>query len=756
MADRLLQVRDLRLYFRTTRGVVQAVDGVDLDMDSNEAVAVIGESGCGKTSFIRGLLRLLPRNVHTFTGRVILRGTDIMALSEERFRSEVRWIRMSMVAQAAMNALNPVLRVGEQVAEPLVVHQGLSKKAALRQAGEVFKLVGVSTDFLSRYAFELSGGMRQRAILAMALITKPDLVVLDEPTSALDMLTQANIMNVLKGIKRDLQQSFIFITHDVSTTSELSDRGVVMYAGHIVEISSAAQFYLDPFHPYSRKLMASVPSLEVKKELEFIRGQPPSLLNPPTGCRFAERCHLRMDVCAQEPPMFAFEDGRQVKCWLYEHASKGAVGAAQAVTAVPGGSERTVMPLRVDAPVAARSAGGYGAPAPQHTASGPATSSSGPAAMSLTPGEERTTATARNQAAKPSVPSAAPAAPRATATASKDKPMADNVLLSVKDLRTWFELRRMVFARAGYVKAVDGVTFDLNRGETLAIVGESGSGKTSLLRTVLGLYKATSGQIHFDGMDLRALKPHEMRTYRQDLGYVQQDPYGALPPFLSLGSILAEPMKVNGIKNAKERADRIEQVLEEVKLTPVSDFLSKFPHMLSGGQQQRAVIARAMILRPKMIAADEPVSMLDASVRVEVLRLLRQIQAAHDLAVIYITHDLSTVRHFSERIFIMYAAKTVEKAPTEALIERHLHPYSKALLAAIPNPDPENAKRMRVVPGGEPPSLVHPPAGCRFHPRCPEKIAGLCDAQEPPAFMPYPEHEVECWLFREGDERRAN
>jgi len=279
---------------------------------------VIGESGCGKTSFIRAILRLLPRNVETYKGQVILEDTDIMKLSEDRFRTHVRWVRISMVAQAAMNALNPVLRVGDQVSEPLVVHQGLNKKEALAQAAEVFRMVGVAPDFLSRYAFELSGGMRQRAILAMALITKPDLVVLDEPTSALDMLTQANIMNVLKGIKRDLHQSFIFITHDVATTSELADRGVVMYAGHIVEITSAEQFFLNPFHPYSQKLMASVPTLKERKELEFIPGQPPSLLNPPTGCRFADRCHRRFEDCDQEPPMFALEDGRQVKCWLYK------------------------------------------------------------------------------------------------------------------------------------------------------------------------------------------------------------------------------------------------------------------------------------------------------------------------------------------------------------------------------------------------------------------------------------------------------
>lgn len=318
MEEGLLQVRGLSLYFRTTKGVVQAVDNVDLEMRSAEALAVIGESGCGKTSLIRAILRLLPNNVHTYKGKVILLGTDIMKLPEERFRTQVRWRQISMVAQAAMNALNPVIRVGDQVSEPLIVHQGMGKKPALVRAAEVFRMVGIPTDFLSRYAFEMSGGMRQRAILAMALITEPSLVVLDEPTSALDMLTQANIMNVLKGIKQDLGQSFIFITHDVATTSELSDRGVVMYAGQLVEISSnAAQFYLDPLHPYSRKLMASVPTLRQKKELEFIPGQPPSLINPPVGCRFAARCKQRFDMCDQEPPMFSLEGGRQVKCWLY-------------------------------------------------------------------------------------------------------------------------------------------------------------------------------------------------------------------------------------------------------------------------------------------------------------------------------------------------------------------------------------------------------------------------------------------------------
>lgn len=323
-------------------------------------------------------------------------------------------------------------------------------------------------------------------------------------------------------------------------------------------------------------------------------------------------------------------------------------------------------------------------------------------------------------------------------------------LLEVKDLRQWFELRKFVFARAGYVKAVDGVSFALPRGEALALVGESGSGKTTLARTVLGLYKPTSGDVIFEGLRLKTLNKRQMREYRSDIGYIQQDPYGALPPFMNIRNLLSEPMKINGIRDRDEQDRRIREVMEEVRLTPVSDFLEKFPHMLSGGQQQRVVIARGMILNPKLIAADEPVSMLDASVRVEILKLLRRIQEEHNLGVIYITHDLSTVRYFAERIFIMYAAKTVEKAPVESLLEHHFHPYTVALLAAIPDPDPENAKRLRDVPPGEPPNLVHPPSGCRFHPRCSQMIKGLCDVEEPPEFYPLDgvEHSVECWLYK--------
>jgi peptide/nickel transport system ATP-binding protein len=313
----LLRVEDLKLYYRTGRGVVRAVDGVSFDLRRNEALVVLGESGCGKSSLSKALMRLLPRNVQEYSGRVFLDGTDVTAFDDERFRSEVQWVRISMVMQAAMNALNPVVRIGEQVAEPLRVHRGWPRARAMERAAEVFGLVGISADFLQRYPFELSGGMRQRAVLAMALVTEPDLVILDEPTSALDVLTQASIMNVLKRIKRELGTSFMLITHDVATSSEIADRVALMYAGQIVELADAAQFFREPAHPYSKLLMASVPRLRQEQVPEYIPGQPPNLLDLPTGCRFAARCPSRFERCVVNPDPLPLPGRREARCGWY-------------------------------------------------------------------------------------------------------------------------------------------------------------------------------------------------------------------------------------------------------------------------------------------------------------------------------------------------------------------------------------------------------------------------------------------------------
>jgi peptide/nickel transport system ATP-binding protein len=323
----LLRTENLTLHYRSERGVVRAVDGIDFTIAEREAIVILGESGCGKSSLTKALLRMLPRNVAAYSGSVWFDGRDIMLLDDETFRREVRWTAISMVMQAAMNALNPVVRVGEQVAEPLRVHRGWSRTRALDKAAETFALVGLPTDFLTRYPFELSGGMRQRAVLAMALVTEPKLVILDEPTSALDVLTQANIMNVLKRIKETLGTSFILITHDVATSSEIANRVALMYGGQLVEVASAAHFFRTPSHPYSRLLMASVPRLHDKHEPVHIPGQPPNLLDLPVGCRFADRCPSRFDRCGEPPPVQVDAAGNTVRCWL---AAAGATAATEA------------------------------------------------------------------------------------------------------------------------------------------------------------------------------------------------------------------------------------------------------------------------------------------------------------------------------------------------------------------------------------------------------------------------------------------
>ena len=325
----------------------------------------------------------------------------------------------------------------------------------------------------------------------------------------------------------------------------------------------------------------------------------------------------------------------------------------------------------------------------------------------------------------------------------------NNTILSVQDLRVWFKLKKFGFGSAGHVKAVDGVSFDLGKNESIAIVGESGCGKTSLMKTILGLYEPTEGKIVFEGEDLTGFTKEQRRAYHSKVGYVQQDPFGAIAPFMTIRGILAEALICNGIKDKAEQERRIRASMEEVRLIPVDDFIDKYPHMLSGGQQQRVVIARAIILRQQLLVADEPVSMLDASVRVEVLKLLEKIQQTHDLSVIYITHDLSTVRYFSSRIFVMYAGRLVEKALVEDLLNDAKHPYTQALLLATSEPDAKNATVFKKIPPGEPPNLVNPPKGCHYHERCPKRIAGLCEEKEPPEFDLGNSHLVKCWLYDE-------
>lgn len=328
----------------------------------------------------------------------------------------------------------------------------------------------------------------------------------------------------------------------------------------------------------------------------------------------------------------------------------------------------------------------------------------------------------------------------------------NNVLVRANNLKTYFEIKKWGFLHQGYVKAVDGVNFTIDRGESVSLVGESGCGKSSLAKTILGIHEPREGELIFDGKKVDYSDEAKMKKYQGETGFVQQDPYGALPPFMSIRRILEEPMIVNNIKNREERIERIREVMKELKLTPVDDFLKKFPHMLSGGQQQRVVLARSLVLNPKLIFADEPVSMLDASVRVEILELIEKIQRDRDVSIIYITHDLSTVRYFSSRIMVMYGGKLVEKSPVRELLQEPAHPYTQALLEAISEPDASNIETYKEVPPGEPPSLLNPPDGCRFHPRCKYMIEDLCDKEFPPDFELEAGRSTACWLYEDKEE----
>jgi len=320
----LLEVRGLKLYYKTVRGPIKAVDDVDFSVEKGETLGLVGESGCGKSSVAISIIRLLPRNVEVYEGRIFFDGIDLMQLSEEDFRRKIRWKRISMVFQGAMNSLNPVLKVGFQVAEPLVVHQNMDKEEAVRRAKELFKLVGLPPDFVERYPHELSGGMKQRVVIAMALALNPEIVILDEPTSALDVSIQAQIMNLLKSLKRELGLSMIFITHDIALASDICDKIGVMYAGQIVELSSIENVLLSPKHPYTQKLIASVPLLRGDRVPEFIPGAPPDLVDPPPGCRFHPRCpHSDGMRCVKDvPPMVEVEESHFVRCWLYSGGLK--------------------------------------------------------------------------------------------------------------------------------------------------------------------------------------------------------------------------------------------------------------------------------------------------------------------------------------------------------------------------------------------------------------------------------------------------
>jgi len=647
-ASPLLDVRGLRVHFVTSRGVVRAVEGVSYQVRPGEIVAVVGESGCGKSVTALAIMRLLAKPAgRVVGGSVGFNGRDLLTLSDEEMRA-IRGRDIAMIFQEPMTSLNPVLTIGLQIMEPLEIHLGYDEARARARAVEVLGLVGISDAErrLEQYPHQFSGGMRQRVMIAIALACNPKLIIADEPTTALDVTIQAQILELMKDLCRRLGIALVVITHNLGIVARYADRVNVMYAARLVEQGVADDIFNRPRHPYTVGLMRSVPRLDRPRgnKLETIEGLPPNLLEPPEGCRFAPRCPARQARCASDPPLVEVEPGHNSAC-LRADELNGDAGYRRLGLLTTGAATGAVRADREQPPI-----------------------------------------------------------------------------LTVRNLKKYFSIAKGLGLLGGghaTVRAVDDVSFAIARGETLGLVGESGCGKTTVGRTLLRLEQATAGEVVFEGSDLVRAEAEEMKRLRQKIQVIFQDPYSSLNPRMTVGEIIAEPIRVYRLEpDAASIAARVADLLAQVGLF---DYMAeRYPHELSGGQRQRVGIARALAMKPSFIVCDEAVSALDVSIQGQIINLLEDLQRRHGLTYLFIAHDLAVVRHISSRVVVMYLGRVMEIADRDTLYADPLHPYTKALLDAAPVPDPavERARAPRLL-GGELPSPLTPPMGCVFHTRCP-------------------------------------
>jgi len=679
MTGPLLRVRDLRTWLDAGEDVVRAVDGISLDIARGETLALLGESGSGKSMAALSIMRLLPDNGLIVEGAVELDGVDLLRLPETGMRN-VRGRRIAMIFQEPMLSLNPVMTAGGQIAEALRRHTTL--RAAQLEARVIALLEAVGIPDPARrcheYPFQLSGGMKQRVMIAVALACDPELLVADEPTTALDVTIQAQVLDLLRDLQRQRGMAMLLITHDLAVVAENADRVAVMYAGQIVEMAGREAFFRQPAHPYSAKLFASVPGRARRgAALAVIGGSVPALTGEFQGCRFANRCDQAWDLCRTTSPAWtAIGADRGVRCHLYAD------------------------PDKLAHPVSAAS-----------NSQGVADDAGGQAAAATSSAEH---------------------AP----------------LLEVRDLKVYFPVHKGLFKRvAGHVKAVDGVTFSIERGRTLGLVGESGCGKTTLGKGLLRLAEPTSGAVLFEGTDLLALARGPMRPWRKHVQIIFQDPYGSLNPRMRIGETIEEGMSALGLgAGGGERQARIDALLAEVGLPP--HVKHRYPHEFSGGQRQRIAIARALAVEPRLIVCDEPTSALDVSVQAQILNLLKDLQHKKGLAYLFITHNISVIEFLAHEVAVMYLGRIVERGAVDEVLREPRHPYTRALLSAVPTID-SGTRCETIRLQGDLPSPLHPPGGCHFHPRCPAAMP-QCRERYPETTHFSTTHKTCCHLYPQG------
>ena len=656
----LLEIEDLRTEIRLRRAVVHAVDGVSLSVAAGECLGIVGESGSGKTMTALSVMRLLPAGGTIASGRISLAGTEITALADDAMQ-QVRGNAVGMVFQDPLTSLNPTMTIGDQIAESVRLHRGAGKARALARAVEVLSLVGMPrpAERVASFPHQLSGGMRQRVMIAMALACEPKLLIADEPTTALDVTIQKQILELIDSLRQRLGMAVILVTHDLGVIAGHADRVAVMYAGRIVETAPAPAMFANPRHPYTEALLDALPEKAAGAgRLYNIPGQPPDLPAPPPGCRFAPRCRYARDECREsEPSLTNSGSSHFFRCFF-------PVGAP-ALAEVPAAASTE---RRRETPPAAVAASGE-------------------------EGEE---------------------------------------LLRVDRLVKNFTVTAgaVLQRRVGAVSAVAGVSFALPRGSTFGLVGESGCGKTTIGRLIVGLEKPTGGRIVLGGEDLARLSRRDRHRRARAVQLMFQDSYASMDPRMRVGTILREPLVIQRQGSRAEQRRRVAAILDEVGLPGAA--ADRYPHEFSGGQRQRLGLARALIVRPSLIVADEPVSALDVSIQAQILNLMRDLQREHGLTYLFISHDLSVVRYMADTIGVMYLGKLVETGPADSVYSAPVHPYTKGLIDTVPVADPaaERAREHRGVTG-ELPSALRPPTGCRFRTRCP-RAQDLCATAEPP------------------------
>jgi peptide/nickel transport system ATP-binding protein len=666
----LLEIEDLHTEIRLRRSTVHALDGVSLEVEAGECLGIVGESGSGKTMAALSIMQLLPPGGHITGGKIMLSGQEISSLDDHAMR-HVRGNEIGMIFQDPMTSLNPTMTIGDQIAETVLLHRGADAKTARARAIEVLGLVGMPrpAERVGNYPHQLSGGMRQRVMIAMALACEPKLLIADEPTTALDVTIQKQILELIDDLRRRLGMAVILVTHDLGVIAGRADRAAVMYAGRVMETTTTSRLFANPRHPYTEALFGALPekAADESERLYSIPGMPPDLTVEQKACRFAPRCRYAQDSCRdREPELEADTWGHSYRCFF---------------------------------PVG-------------HT------------------GEDTSAAAAK-------------ATETAHTSRARAVPAADGDLLRVEGLVKNFPVTAgaVLQRRIGEVSAVADISFGIRKGQTFGMVGESGCGKTTVGRLIVGLEQANNGSIRLDGEDLVQLtrsglsrrSPLSRRERRKRSPKVQlmfQDSYASMDPRMRVGTILREPLAIQRIGSRGQQDKKIAEMLDEVGLPRAA--IDRYPHEFSGGQRQRLGLARALILQPELIVADEPVSALDVSIQAQILNLMLDLQRDLGLTLLFISHDLSVVRYMADTIGVMYLGKLVEVGPADDVYFRPVHPYTKGLIDTVPVADPV-AARAREDKGvtGELPSAINPPSGCRFRTRCPF-AQDICAAEEPP------------------------